>query len=437
MAASVVVAGGGVAALEAVAALRALAPPDVELVVVSPQPWDELRALSVNAPFDLPTPTRLALDELAERIPFTLRLGALAEVDPGARAVRLEDGSTLAYDALLVATGAVARPPFPGAITFAGVGDAAAVADAVETARELAFVAPVASGWALPLYELALLAAHERRTGSVAVVTAEPTPLWIFGEEAGAAVHDLLAARGVALLSGARVLAAAEGALELDGLESISADAAVALPRLVGPAIPGLPADDDGFLPVDAHGAVVEVADVYAAGDVTAFPLKQGGLATEQADAAAESIAAAIGAPVTPTPFVPVLRGLLLTGDAPLYLRSDGITGTAQRLPRGAVSDDALWWPPAKVAGRYLAPLLAGAESRGAQLEDLVGPVDDGPGDATALVLALAQEDAARGDYERALGALDTAAALADGGLAPEWERARTMWLARAGREPR
>ena len=63
--------------------------------------------------------------------------------------------------------------------------------------------------------------------------------------------------------------------------------------------------------------------DVFAAGDATDQPIKQGGLATQQADAAAELIAAEAGARVTPRPFRRVLRGVVLTGEAPLYLRRD------------------------------------------------------------------------------------------------------------------
>ena len=69
-----------------------------------------------------------------------------------------------------------------------------------------------------------------------------------------------------------------------------------------------------------------------------------------------------------------MLRGLLLTEGAPLYLRAE-----PQRLPReatvaiearvvrrpgpgaSAATGQALWWPPAKIAGRYLAPYLASA----------------------------------------------------------------------------
>src|SRR5215212_4729348 len=86
---------------------------------------------------------------------------------------------------------------------------------------------------------------------------------------------------------------------------------------------PWLPADADGFVPVDEYGRVTGAGGVYAAGDATTFPLKQGGLATQQADVVADSIAAEIGAIAAAAPFTPVLRGLLLTGGAPIYLRAE------------------------------------------------------------------------------------------------------------------
>ena len=54
--------------------------------------------------------------------------------------------------------------------------------------------------------------------------------------------------------------------------------------------------------------------DVYAAGDGTNFPIKQGGIACQQADAVAEVIAKAAGASLEPRSFRPVLRGRLITG---------------------------------------------------------------------------------------------------------------------------
>jgi sulfide:quinone oxidoreductase len=101
---------------------------------------------------------------------------------------------------------------------------------------------------------------------------------------------------------------------------------------------------------------------------MTQFPLKQGGIASQQADAAAAAIAARSGAPVEPTPFRPVLRGLLLTGMAPRYLRAEAGT-------RPGLDIEPLWWPPAKIVGRYLTPFLA-AELGLA--ETVVGPLHEG-----------------------------------------------------------
>jgi sulfide:quinone oxidoreductase len=436
MTAGVLVVGGGVAALETVAALRALAGSRVEITLVAPTARFEPRALSVTALFEERPHVSVSISDVARRTPFDLRLGELDRVDPEQRAVQLRDGERLTYDVVVVCTGAVSRKAFPGAITFGGAEDAAAVTEALDGAEQLVIVAPTASGWTLPVYELALMSALARPQLDIAVVTAETAPLWIFGSEAGDAIRELLAKRGVALLTGVRVLAAVDGKLELDGTESVSAERAIAHPHLVGPAIRGLPHDEQGFLPVDAHGAVVGAIDVYAAGDVTAFPLKQGGLATQQADAVAEAIAAKVGAPVTPRPFEPVVRGLLFTGGAPLYLRSDGTHGTSHRLAHATVSANALWWPPAKVAGRYLASLLETDELAGsAQLHDLLtsaGAARTEPENAAEFSLMLAREDADRGDYEQALHALDAAQALRGGELNPEWEHTRTLWQARA-----
>jgi sulfide:quinone oxidoreductase len=122
----------------------------------------------------------------------------------------------------------------------------------------------------------------------------------------------------------------------------------VTLPVLEGPAIQGLPSDEHGFLVTDPHGRVVP--GVFAAGDVTNFEIKQGGLACQMADAAAEQIAADAGAPVLPQPFKPELQGLLLTDHWARYLRPGG--GGPVLATRG------LRWPPAKIAGRELARYL-------------------------------------------------------------------------------
>jgi sulfide:quinone oxidoreductase len=158
---------------------------------------------------------------------------------------------------------------------------------------------------------------------------------------------------GIALHVETTATAVVDGSLRVLPDKRIEADRVVALPRLEGPRLEGVPHDTNGFVPTDEGGRVRGLTGVYAAGDLTTFPIKQGGIATQQADAAAESIAAGAGAPIEPRPFTPVLRGLLLTGLTPRYLRTE--PGSV----RSVVDTEPLWWPPAKIVGRHLAPFLA------------------------------------------------------------------------------
>jgi sulfide:quinone oxidoreductase len=170
-------------------------------------------------------------------------------------------------------------------------------------------------------------------------------------------VSELLAARGIEVRASTRVREKGDGSLALAPAgEELDAAHVVALPQLVGPAIPGLPADENGFIPIDEHARVRGAEDVYAAADGTNFPVKQGGLRTQQADAAAEHIAARFGADLKPAPFHPVLRGMLITGGESISLEHPLTGGEG----KGEASIDYLWWPPHKVSGRYLAPLVAG-----------------------------------------------------------------------------
>ncbi len=219
--------------------------------------------------------------------------------------------------------------------------------------RRVAFALPGTVVWPLPLYELALQTAV---TGAeVVLVTNEEGPLELLGHEASNRMNAILDRLGVELVTSSYPVAFHDGRLILAPDGEIVAYRVVTLPRLVGPRIDGLPHDLNGFVPSDPDGRVVGTFNIFAAGDATTFPIKQGGLATQQADAAAESIAALTGAPIKPTPFRPVLRGVILTGDQPLFARRP-LTSAGEP---AVASGDALWWPPAKIVGKYLAPYLA------------------------------------------------------------------------------
>jgi sulfide:quinone oxidoreductase len=360
----VVVLGGGVAGVELMLALRALAEERVSLELVAPEPHLWYRPLAVSEPFGLGRVQRFELAGVALALNSGLTLGAATVVDPNRRVVQTDVGPTagvdLEYDALVVATGARAKPAVEGAVTFRGPADVDAVARAVEEARRrvtrrIVFVVPAGATWPLPAYELALLTGDRFGTrAEVSLVTPETTPLEFFGARASAEVEALLDERGIRFYPGRAAVEFADGRLRLRDGAVIGCEHVIALPTLRGDAPAGIPTDPGGFIPVDEHGRVGALVDVFAIGDATAFSIKQGGIATQHADAVAASIAARAGATVEPTPFHPILRALLLTGTTPLYLRHDPAAPESSIAAR-----EPLWWPPDKIVGRYLAPFLA------------------------------------------------------------------------------
>jgi sulfide:quinone oxidoreductase len=368
----VVVVGGGVAALEAALALQALAGSRVGVELVAPEPQFFYRPLAVATPFALGKLRGYDLGDLAARAGASLTLGTVTAVDADAREAHTAAGSVLGFDALLVACGAVPQRAVEGAITFRGPSDmehiSALLADAESgSVGSIAFSIPGGAVWNLPVYELALLtsarlAASGRRDVSIMITTPEEAPLELFGHEASAATAKLLEQRGIVLQTRARACAFRAGELLLASGEVLPVDRVVAMPRLVGPHIAGLPQTRHGFIPIDRHCQVQNLSGIFAAGDVTTFPVKQGGIAAQQADVAAQAIALSAGADVVPQPFRPVLRGMLLTGSSPQFMRHD--LSHPDETP--VVSLDELWWPPAKIAGHYLGPLILSLDGESA-----------------------------------------------------------------------
>jgi sulfide:quinone oxidoreductase len=359
----VVVGGAGVAALELALALRELAPGLTSVELVAPEHEFVYRPLAVAEPFRSGTARRFPLDKLVRAAGAELRRASVARVNADVKEVELDDGTRVAYDALVLAFGARARAAVPGAVTFRGVGDRAAIDAVLDRAsaglvRRIAFVLPAGPGWPLPLYELAMLTREylvDRLTRGVelVVVTPEARPLELFGSAASDAVEQLLEIRSIELRTSSVAVSWDDDELQLADGSRIAADAAIALPRLEGPDIAGVPRDAHGFVATDDFGWVLGLTDVYAAGDMTQCPVKQGGIASQQADAVAASIAADAGAGVRPASFRPVLRGLLLTGMVPRFLRAE------DRGTPAVVDTQPLWWPPGKIVGRYLSPFLA------------------------------------------------------------------------------
>ncbi|WP_187368978.1 NAD(P)/FAD-dependent oxidoreductase [Baekduia soli] len=371
----VLVLGGGVAGIECLLGLRDLLGAAVDLALLTDAEEFWYRPLAIGEPFGAGAATHHPIARIAADCGAAVLHGVAEAVDVGAHTVLTRDGERYVYDALVVAVGAVPHLPLGRAMMLdprpAMLEGLLAEVDA-GTTRRVAIVISDGPHWVLPAYELALLlAAHGRDRGmdelEITVVTAEAGPLDLLGPEPSQAVADRLRGAGVRLVCGAtaelqegRRIRVVCGA----GHEPFDVDQVVALPELRAPAIDGLPAGPGGFLPVDAHGRVEGAPGVYAAGDCTARPVKQGGLSAQQADAVVEHLAFRAGALEDPQPYRPVLRGRLLTGDAPVYVRHELRSGA----PPAEMAGHALWWPPAKIAGRWLAPYLQARDDGAAGL---------------------------------------------------------------------
>jgi sulfide:quinone oxidoreductase len=362
----VLIAGGGVAGLEGALALRELAGDRIRTTMLAPEPEFVYRPLRVREPFARGEARRYALDDIAADIGIELRHDAFASLDAKRGTVHTQSGDELAYDALLLALGARLRPRFRHATTLDDSRLDEQLHGLIQDieggyTHKVAFIAPAQMSWPLPLYELALMTARrawEMNVDlSVTLVTPEDAPLEVFGSEASAAVRSLLERNGILLITSMHCDAPAAGQISLDpGGRSLHINRIVALPELYGPSTPGVPKDGShGFIPVDAYGRVRGLEGVFAAGDATTFAVKHGGVAAQQADVAAESIAALAGAPIEPRKLHPVIHGMLLGGRQPLYLSAELTGGEGSN---SQVSDTPTWSPGTKIAAKYLAPYL-------------------------------------------------------------------------------
>ncbi|MDX6527472.1 MAG: sulfide:quinone oxidoreductase [Gaiellales bacterium] len=362
----VVIAGAGVAGLETLLALRALAGDRVEITLLAPEAKFTNRPMSVHEPFKPKRVRGLKLAEVAAEFGSRWHRGTLDRVDGDRRVVLTAAGEEIPYDKLVLALGA--RPEWEwDAESYCDGHNGEAHRLLLHQLQEgrvskVAFVKPPGPSWPLPLYDLALqtaavCAALGAQGVELTVVTPEEEPLGIFGHTVSDAIRLLLEKSDVALHTSSYGVMNRVGLLDISpGERRIEVDRVVTEPRLSGPIVHGIPLHPDRFIRIDRHGRVADMEDVFAAGDATEFPVKHGGLAAEQADAVAEMIAASAGADVDPKPFRPILRGVLLTGGPARYLRAD-ISGRVG--DDSAISAQALWWPPDKIAARYLAPYLS------------------------------------------------------------------------------
>lgn len=361
----VLIAGAGLGGIEAALALDDLAGDLVDVELCDTRSEFIFRPFVVAEPYGAVRSFRYELESLTRRCGAIFRPGTVATVDTERHRLVFEDGERTAYDHLIVATGSRMQWAVPGAVTFWGAneGQVSEVIAALRggSLRRLVLTMPAGYSWALPLYEMALFAVTElEKAGNgqtrVTVVTPEEMPLEVFGRRAAGQVEALLRERGVELLTASHPMRFEDGRLRVAPAREIDADAVVSMPRFEGRPPDGVPHDEEGFVGVDEHGGVIGLDRVYAIGDVTTFPVKQGALATQQADTVAEAVAAAAGAAIEPKPFDPVLRGVLFTGDQPRYLYGrptggHGETSSFSERPEGPLREG-------KLTARYLSPLV-------------------------------------------------------------------------------
>jgi len=363
---SVLIVGGGVAALEAALALRELGRERIATTMLAPNPEFVYRPMTVREPFSYPLAQRYPLEQIARELEVELQVGSFKWLEPTERTVHTDAGERLSYDALLLALGARLYPRFNHATTI----DDARIDELLHGliqdieggyVHRLALLIPSGRTWPLPIYELALLCAARARNVnvelSITIATPEDAPLAIFGGAVSDGVRQLLEESDIATITSAHCEVRESGRVSISpGSRQLDADRIVALPELVGSSAPGVPGrSEHGFIAVDPLCKVRTLERVYAAGDATDFAIKHGGIAAQQADVAAQSIAALAGLAPQPVPFRPVIQGVLLTGGKPRYLRAHITGGHGSS---SEITDTPTWSPATKIAAKYLAPYL-------------------------------------------------------------------------------
>jgi NADH dehydrogenase FAD-containing subunit len=279
----VLVAGGGVAGIEAIFALRATGPGRLDLELVTPQRHVTSRSLVAGRPFLQATADRVELAAITTPHGVRLTRDALELVEPDLHEILTQGGARRSYDVLVLALGTRPAVSVAGAMPFRGLQDLTALRAALDTVTSVAYIARSPSMWTAPMYELAARTAawatDRRQPLDVLVATAEPV---------SESVSSRLADAGVEVLSETVVDRVSAGRMELADGRRVAVDLAVALPHLTGPAVRGMPAlSPDGYTVVDETGRVAGVADIYAIGDMTGRRL----LAATQASDTAGAIA--------------------------------------------------------------------------------------------------------------------------------------------------
>ena len=326
--ARIVVLGGGFAGLESAFYLRARLGPRADLTLVSDRPEFLFKPNTIYIPFGAdPSSFVIPLGAPAKRRDIELVAGSVGAVDPEARRVRAA-GRELAYDFLVVATGASMSPAeIPGlaenAETIWTPAEMLSLREELHTLAARAkrgeeltvlFNVPPNNKCAGPLYEIVFMVeTWLRRQGirdlvQLLYTTFERTFIQAFGPKLHEVVTAEFTERGIEGRTGVRLIAVDRDLAYYEDGTRERYDLLVAFPPYVAAVrYDGLTADGRGFLAAELESRrVVGEERVYAPGDAGDFPVKQAFLAFLQADAVAEDIAAEVGGGVPRCRFDPV-----------------------------------------------------------------------------------------------------------------------------------
>jgi sulfide:quinone oxidoreductase len=362
----VVICGGGIAAVEGLLRLRRLVGDAVDVTLIAPGDALRYRPMAVHEPFARRGARSYPLGTIARRAGAEWEQDAVEWLDPDGQVVRTTGGRSFSYDALLLAIGARLEQPFEHVTVFDDAHADEAYHGLVQDVedgytRSVALVLPEGPAWLLPAYELALMTSERANSMGqegigVFVVTPEPAPMAALGDGASRAVAELLERARVRVYPNARPEVTASRHLRVgpDGPE-LEAGRIVALPRIQGRPLQNVPSTVAGFVPIDEHCRVRGLGErVFAAGDMTDFPIKHGGLGAQMADVAAGAIAPLVGDAPAPEPLRPVIQGVLHTGAAPLYVTARMENGTMV----SEATTEAAWPADEKVMAAELGPFL-------------------------------------------------------------------------------
>lgn len=308
----VVVAGGGFAGLETAFLLNLRLHADVDITLVSDQDHFLFRPNTIYIPFGLdPDELKIPLERPSSRQDIAFVGGRVRAADVGASRLELDSGESVAYDRLVLATGAAMRPEeIPGLAEHANTiwtpADMLQLRDQIERIVEkgkdgkktrLVFLVPPNNKCSGPLYEMAMVVeTHFRREGvrdwvDMVWTTSEQSYIMAFGPR----LHEVSAEFDERVIEGLLehvVTEVEEDRVLYENGTEIEYDELISPPPYVAAMeYDGLPSDDRGFLTTDFDTRRVEgTENIYAPGDAGDFPVKQAFLAFLQTDAVAETL---------------------------------------------------------------------------------------------------------------------------------------------------